>query len=72
MVQRLAGWLERVAVTLAKNPFVRFDLIDYSVPHTHVGRLLTVLADPYEVDVADAGAGWGTSSRGYDLGNLAG
>jgi hypothetical protein len=52
------GWLERVAVTLAKNPYVRFGLNDYSVPHTHVVRLLTVLADPYEVRVVDAGAGW--------------
>ena len=29
---------ERVAVTVGKTPYVRFDLNDYSVPHTHVRR----------------------------------
>src|SRR6516225_10595395 len=37
--------LERVAVTAGKTPYVRFDLNDYSIPHTHVRRPLTVLAD---------------------------
>ncbi len=36
---------ERVAVTVGKTPYVRFDLNDYSVPHTHVRRTLAVLAD---------------------------
>ena len=31
--------LERVAVTAGKSPYVRFDLNDYSIPHTHVRRL---------------------------------
>ena len=30
--------LERVAVKVGKTPYVRFDLNDYSVPHTHVRR----------------------------------
>jgi hypothetical protein len=38
-----APLLERVAVTVGKTPYVRFDLNDYSVPHTHVRRVLTVL-----------------------------
>ena len=38
--------IERVAVNAGKTPYVRFDLNDYSIPHTHVRRLLTVLADP--------------------------
>jgi hypothetical protein len=37
---------ERLAVKVGKTPYVRFDLNDYSVPHTHVRRTLTVLADP--------------------------
>ena len=38
--------LERVAVKVGKTPYVRFDLNDYSVPHTAVQRTLTVLARP--------------------------
>src|SRR6202167_6181311 len=44
---------ERVAVTAGKTPYVRFDLNDYSIPHTHVRRPLTVLADPNEVRIVD-------------------
>src|SRR6202008_1074120 len=45
--------LERVAVTAGKTPYVRFDLNDYSIPHTHVRRPLTVLADADEVRIVD-------------------
>src|ERR1019366_10765906 len=45
--------LEQVAVSVGKTPYVRFDLNDYSVPHTHVRRVLTVLADPREVRIVD-------------------
>jgi hypothetical protein len=45
--------LERVAVKVGKTPYVRFDLNDYSVPHTKVQRLLTVLADPHQVRIVD-------------------
>jgi transposase len=48
-----AQLLERVAVKLGKQPYVRFDLNDYSVPHTHVRRVLTVLADTHEVRIVD-------------------
>ncbi len=37
---------ERVEVKVGKTPYVRFDLNDYSIPHTHVHRVLTVLAEP--------------------------
>src|SRR6516162_4010938 len=40
--------IERVAVKVGKTPYVRFDLNDYSVPHTAVQRMLSVLADPQE------------------------
>lgn len=33
---------EREEVTVGKTPYVRFDLNDYSVPHTYVRRALTV------------------------------
>src|SRR6185437_13533598 len=39
-----APLLERVSVSVGKTPYVRFDLNDYTVPHTHVRRILTVLA----------------------------
>jgi transposase len=42
-----APLLEQVAVSVGKTPYVRFDLNDYSVPHTQVRRVLTVLADPH-------------------------
>src|SRR5215469_16442326 len=51
-----APLLERVAVSVGKTPYVRFDLNDYSVPHTHVRRILTVLADPHEVRTANGAA----------------
>jgi len=44
---------ERVEVRVGKTPYVRFDLNDYSVPHTHVQRTLTVLADPHELRIVD-------------------
>jgi transposase len=44
---------ERVAVEVGKTPYVRFDLNDYSVPHTHVRRSLIVLATPTTVRVED-------------------
>jgi len=63
-----APLLERVAVTVGKTPYVRFDLNDYSVPHTHVRRVLTVLADPHEVRVVDGGAVLACHRRSYDRG----
>ena len=44
---------ERVEVRIAKTPFARFDLNDYSVPHTHVRRTLTVVATLKEVRILD-------------------
>lgn len=35
---------ERVDVRVGKTPYVRFDMNDYSVPHIHVQRRLTVIA----------------------------
>jgi transposase len=44
---------ERLAVSVGKTPYVRFDLNDYSVPHTEVRKTLTVLATPDRVRVLD-------------------
>ena len=45
--------IEQVAVKAGKTPYIRFDLNDYSIPHTQVRRWLTVLADPSEVRITD-------------------
>jgi transposase len=44
---------ERVVVQVGKTPYVRFDLNDYSIPHTHVRRSLVVLATLTTVRVVD-------------------
>jgi len=46
---------ERVEVSVGKTPYVRFDLNDYSVPHTHVRRTLTVRATLTQLRVLDGG-----------------
>jgi hypothetical protein len=47
---------------------VRFDLNDYSVPHTHVQRLLTVMASPQEVRILDGTTVIARHPRSYDRG----
>ncbi len=44
---------ERVEVHVGKTPYVRFDKNDYSVPHTHVQRSLTLIATDDRVRVVD-------------------
>ena len=44
---------ERVEVRVGKTPYVRFDKNDYSVPHTHVQRSLTVVATDERVRIVD-------------------
>ena len=46
---------ERVEVSVGKTPYIRFDLNDYSVPHTHVRRTVTVMASLTRVRVIDGG-----------------
>lgn len=60
--------LERVDVKVGKTPYVRFDLNDYSVPHTKVQRLLTVLAEPHEVRIVDGAQILACHRRSYDKG----
>lgn len=60
--------IECVAVKVAKTPYVRFDLNDYSIPHTHVGRTLEVLAEPERLRIVDGSEVLATHRRSYDKG----
>ena len=59
---------QRLAVTVGKTPYVRFDLNDYSVPHTHVRRTLSVLADEHTVRILDGTAELARHDRCWDRG----
>jgi transposase len=63
-----APLLEQAAVSAGKTPYVRFDLNDYSVPHTHVRRMLSVLADTHEVRIVDGAEVLAVHRRSYDKG----
>jgi Mu transposase-like protein len=60
--------VERVAVSVGKTPYVRFDLNDYSVPYTHVRRVLTVLAEPDRLRILDAQHVVASHARSYGKG----
>lgn len=57
---------QRVAVQVGKTPYVRFDLNDYSVPHTHVCRTLSVLADEQQVRIFDGAQELACHMRSWD------
>lgn len=59
---------ERVEVRIGKTPYARFDLNDYSIPHTHVRRTLTVLADTERVRIVDGTTVLADHRRSYDRG----
>lgn len=59
---------ERVEAKVGKTPYVRFDLNDYSLPPTHVQRLVTVVASPQQVRVLDGTAVIASHPRSYDQG----
>ncbi|MGB8481634.1 MAG: IS21 family transposase [Acidobacteriaceae bacterium] len=59
---------ERVAVSVGKTPYVRFDLNDYSVPHTQVRKILIVVADPERVRILDGPETVASHPRSYDKG----
>lgn len=58
--------VERLAVRVGKTPYVRFDLNDYSVPHTHVRKTLTVLATPEIVRILDGNQVVASHRRSFD------
>lgn len=59
---------ERVTGRTHKTPYVRFDLNDYSVPHTHVRRTLEVFASVDTVRIVADSQVIATHSRSYDRG----
>jgi len=59
---------ERIEVNVNKTPYVRFDLNDYSVPHTHVRRTLTVLASVDSVRILAGAEVIATHPRSFDRG----
>ncbi|WP_198362336.1 transposase, partial [Burkholderia ubonensis] len=58
----------QLPVTVGKTPYVRFDLNDYSIPHTHVRRTLTVRADQHQVRILDGADVVAEHARSYDRG----
>lgn len=59
---------EVVAIHVGKTPYARFDLNDYSVPHTHVQRTVTVRATPARVRILDGLTMIAEHPRSYDRG----
>ena len=57
---------EQLEVTAGKTPYIRFDLNDYSIPHTHVQRMLTVRADLVRVRILERGVVLADHPRSYD------
>jgi len=57
---------ERVIVRAAKTPYVRFDLNDYSIPHTHVRRTLEVLASVEIVRIVEGATVLAVHPRSFD------
>lgn len=53
-------------ISAGKTPYVRFDLNDYSIPHTCVSRSLTVSATPDQVRILDAQSVIAIHPRSYD------
>jgi transposase len=59
---------ERLEVEIGKTPYARFDLNDYSIPHTHVRRTLVVVASFDTVRVLDGNDVLATHARSWDRG----
>ena len=57
---------QRLDVAVAKAPYVRFDWNDYTVPHTHVRRTLSVLADEQRVRIFEGIAELANHPRSFD------
>ena len=58
---------ERVADAIArKTPYLRFDLNDYSIPHTHVGRQVEIVASLERVRVVEGPETIADHPRSFD------
>jgi len=60
--------VEREEVKIGKTPYARFDLNDYSVPHTAVRRVLTVVATLSEIKIMEGAIVIAKHPRSYDKG----
>jgi hypothetical protein len=59
---------ERIEVSVGKSPYARFDLNDYTVPHTHVNRTLSVLATLDTVRILEGSHVLAIHRRTFDRG----
>jgi transposase len=59
---------ERIEVSIGKTPYARFDRNDYSVPHTAVRRMLTVLASADTVRICQGDQVLAVHKRSFALG----
>lgn len=59
---------EQVEVSVGKTPYIRFDLNDYTVPHTQVRRMLSVRASLDAVRVIDGSQVIACHVRSFDRG----
>jgi len=59
---------DREEVRIGKTPYARFDLNDYSVPHTHVRCTVTVCATLSNVSILDGANIIATHKRSFDKG----
>ncbi len=57
---------QRLDVPVAKTPYVRFDLNDYTLPHTHVQRVVSVLADEQRVRIFEGLTELADHPRSFD------
>jgi hypothetical protein len=55
-------------VHVGKTPYARFDLNDYSVPHTYAQRIVTIRATPDRVRILDGLEVIAEHPRSYDRG----
>jgi transposase len=59
---------QHLEVSAHKTPYVRFDLNDYTIPHTHVNRTLTLLASLDRVRILDGQVVIARHPRSFDRG----
>jgi hypothetical protein len=57
---------DHLEVAVGKTPYVRFDLNDYSVPHKHVQKTVSVSATQHQVRILDGVDVIATHARTYD------
>lgn len=59
---------DRQVVAIGKTPYARYDWNDYSLPHTHVRRSVSILASDTRVRIEEGGVVLADHLRSYDKG----